>query len=137
MTLLQSGATVAVTLLVLRTGILNTVLVLACAVLLLCQPMVRTFLEVEPARGSMGRTESLLGALAGHREPSSEVPKDEKAGKSDETRMTISSLPPQLQPEMQRILGLVRRDFIQYWYCGISFGDPVSVSYTHLRAHET
>lgn len=125
MTLLQSGATVAVTLLVLRTGIVNAVLVLACAVLLLCQPMVRTFLEVEPARGSMGRTEALLGALAGHREPSSEVPKDEKAGKSDETRMTISSLPPQLQPEMQRILGLVRRDFIQYWYCGISFGDPV------------
>ena len=125
MTLLQSGATVAVTLLVLRTGIVNAVLVLACAVLLLCQPMVRTFLEVEPARGSMGRTESLLGALAGHREPSSEVPKDEKAGKSDETRMTISSLPPQLQPEMQRILGLVRRDFIEYWYCGISFGDPV------------
>ena len=116
MTLLQSGATVAVTLLVLRTGIVNAVLVLACAVLLLCQPMVRTFLEVEPARGSMGRTESLLGALAGHREPSSELPKDGKAGKSEETRMTISSLPPQLQPEMQRILGLVRRDFIQYWY---------------------
>ncbi|WFD29926.1 hypothetical protein MSPP1_000940 [Malassezia sp. CBS 17886] len=128
-----NAATVVLALLVLRLGVGAALLVVACAVVMLCHPTVRVFLELgAPAWLAPGdcaaRDESRLDALRGrlthlsaHSAPAP-APAQPAVPPGPEA---LAAVPAEVRPELARIIALVRRDFIQYWYDPISFGDAI------------
>ena len=125
MSALHTGATVLVALLILRTGFVNTVIVITGVGLALCHPLVRTFLELPDAQ---------------------EVPEPKLAEaptvpppvlRSHTTpRRSLTSLPPALRPKVKLIISYITRDFVQYWYdpisfCDMSFPDTCAAAMVH------
>lgn len=106
---IQTGASIVVALLILRSGLLNTLLVIAGVALALCHPLVRTFLEIPDAQEAPV--------------PEAPVPHAPKPRSHDTPRRSLSSLPPVLRPKVKQIISYATRDFVQYWYDPISFGD--------------
>ena len=125
MTLLVNAALVVLALMVLRLGIWATVLTVALVVLLLCHPMLHTFLELAVPNHlvsdqSAARDEAHASAL---RRRLSDLATRPKGSAKAQGRMDLSGVPAELRTELGQILQLVKRDFIQYWYDPISFGD--------------
>lgn len=134
-------------LLLLRSGFLNLILVLATSAVLLLNPHVRTFLDLPASsksqQNSLGSSTSsgLFGILDparyfiafSHRsdEGSSEDTRDGSHGEATRAERTqrngekqLAPLPPNLKQSLDRLSPLVVRDFIEGWYTHHSFGYP-------------
>lgn len=125
MTLAVNAALVVLALQVLRLGVWPTVLVVALIGVLLCHPTVRLFLEFAVPNYLEGdksteRDEAKKDALHGRL---AQLASRERSTVETKGRMDLSSLPTPLQPELAKIMQLVKRDFVQYWYDPITFGD--------------
>ncbi|WFC95982.1 hypothetical protein MBRA1_002638 [Malassezia brasiliensis] len=125
MTLVVNAALGVLGLMVLRLGVWATVLTTALVVMLLCHPMVHTFLEVTvPNRlvsdQSTARDEAHVRALQGRLTHLAQQPKHTLQGQG---RMGLDSVPKELRPELMQLLALIQRDFIQYWYDPLTLGD--------------
>ncbi|KAI3617597.1 hypothetical protein CBS9595_003506 [Malassezia furfur] len=125
MTLVVNAALGVLGLMVLRLGVWATVLTTALVVLMLCHPMVHTFLEVTvPNRlvsdQSTARDEAHVRALQGRLTHLAQQPKHTLQGQG---RMGLDSVPDELRPELTQLLALIQRDFIQYWYDPLTLGD--------------
>ena len=126
MSALHTGATVLVALLILRTGFVNTVLVIAGVALALCHPLVRTFLELPDAQ------ETPEPKLA----EAPTVPPPVLRSHTTSPRRSLTSLPPALRPKAKQIISYITRDFVQYWYnpisfCDMSFPDTCAAAMEH------
>lgn len=126
---IASAAIVVLTLVVLGMGLMPFLAVIALTCLLLCHPMVRIFLEFAlpshfQADDSALRDKSAADGLRGYASTFATRSSENHVRVPAKERMTLSTLPPPLQGELRHILTLVRRDFIQYWYDPITFGNP-------------
>ncbi|KAK0534535.1 hypothetical protein OC834_001850 [Tilletia horrida] len=145
------GASGAVGLLLLRSGIFNALLVLLCSGLLLCNPWIRTLLELEPltassSAGGVGKAaRSLFDPASYLRNRRDEAQEDDaadglelqdrrasKAGARSKTAdgtdanelLDISVMPSVLRKPVDKTLPFVVRDFVQFWYEPITFAHP-------------
>lgn len=125
MTLVANAALGVLGLMVLRLGLWATMLTTALVALMLCHPMVHTFLEVTvPNRlvsdQSTARDEAHVRALQGRLTHLAQQPKNTLQGQG---RMGLDTVPEELRPELTQLLALIKRDFIQYWYDPLTLGD--------------
>ncbi|PWN30857.1 hypothetical protein BDZ90DRAFT_229848 [Jaminaea rosea] len=136
---LITAASVALGLLLLRSGFFNVVLVVATSVLLLLNPYVRTFLDLPP--GKEDGQGGLFGLLdpAGYFTSFSFTKKsmdnesdDEEGDKESRQRRgrdyedrQLAPLPAELKQSLDQLAPLVVRDFVNGWYTHHSFGYPV------------
>ncbi|KAK0533918.1 hypothetical protein OC835_002846 [Tilletia horrida] len=145
------GASGAVGLLLLRSGIFNALLVLLCSGLLLCNPWIRTLLELEPltassSAGGVGKAaRSLFDPASYLRNRRDEAQEDDaadglelqdrrasRAGARSKTAdgtdanelLDISVMPSVLRKPVDKTLPFVVRDFVQFWYEPITFAHP-------------
>ncbi|PWN49022.1 hypothetical protein IE53DRAFT_370113 [Violaceomyces palustris] len=144
--ILQPAALAAISLALLRSGIYNALLVLACSALLLCNPWIRTLLELPPADGSAkarsifdptrylafqdpqdghgleNQDTNIEGGLGGFY---GQQTKDSLGSRREEP---LAVMPGHLRAPTERILKLILRDFVIYWY------DPIAFSHADFPA---
>ncbi|KAN0061519.1 hypothetical protein ACQY0O_006366 [Thecaphora frezii] len=136
--LIYSGMVVAVSLALLRAGLWNALLVILAAALLLCNPWVRTLLELPPADASTAARSKFdptmylsFGAdssdAAGKDASPASAPSDAVQSHfavAGGKQLTLLSIAPPLRKPVEHLIKLVVRDFVKYWYDPITFAHP-------------
>ncbi|WFD08356.1 hypothetical protein MVES1_003728 [Malassezia vespertilionis] len=125
--MLANAALVLLLVLLLRSGISTVLILIALVSLLLCNPHVRTFLELA-APGHLASDKSTerdakrVDALRAYLvDLADQKPKDMPQLQG---LMDLDGVPGVVRTELEKTFGLFRRDYLQYWYDPISFGDP-------------
>ncbi|GAC96526.1 hypothetical protein PHSY_004106 [Pseudozyma hubeiensis SY62] len=116
-------------------GIWNAVLVVVVAMLLICNPWVRTLLELpsadgkrglstfDPARFLLSYTGSSTDNSEKDDEPATTTSEDDPFLQSDQL-YTLTVMPEALRDSSQTMIRFVVRDFVQGWYDNLTFAHP-------------
>lgn len=127
--------TAGLSLALLTIGLWNAILVLAVAVLLVCNPWVRTLLELpstdgkrglstfDPARFLLSSTESPSGNSINGDEPATTTLEDDPIMHTDQL-YALTVMPDALRESSQTMIRFVVRDFVQGWYDNLTFAHP-------------
>ncbi|KAJ9478473.1 PXA domain-containing protein [Pseudozyma hubeiensis] len=116
-------------------GIWNAVLVVAVAMLLICNPWVRTLLELpsadgkrglstfDPARFLLSYTDSSTDNSEKEDEPATTTSEEDPLLQTDQL-YALTVMPERLRDSSQTMIRFVVRDFVQGWYDNLTFAHP-------------
>ncbi|EPQ31661.1 uncharacterized protein PFL1_00994 [Pseudozyma flocculosa PF-1] len=134
-----SGLVVAVSLALFRSGPVNILLVVGTAALLLCNPWVRTLLELPStdaaakARSKFDPARYLLFTHGTRDDDAKEAAAEQDSLPSTQNdaaldggakQLSTTTIAPPLRKPVQRLVELVVRDFVKHWYDPITFAHP-------------